>query len=1394
MKPVTFGALLEMHVKEVNKNHILAALGPEWSLLSNYQFSDLGKIWVIYRDPTRVKVLFMDLQLITCEVTLEDGINFIYTAETGLFDLPFNGSKFTWTNNRPSDPIAKKLDRCLVNGTWQVRFPASHCSFESPAFSDHSPCHIRLVIEPPTYGTRPFKFYNLLVKHQKYLLQAEKAEKAMKSLFKENFSDIELRLSDASSVLSSLQILSLNDPSPANLLKESQARDHWLMLRTSEESFFKQRSKIQWMCEGDLNTHFYHCVTTARNTSNPIKNFLKSDGTRTSSLQKAHELAVEYYSSILTTIRGDFCPELPEYLESLNILSKGFCRFSRLLRRCLDNNAQEKITSMFNLKASSLPIRYLGLPLCSKKLSVADCDPLLNQIKQKMSSWTNRFLSMAGGLTLLSSLSLDLWCLLSAQETFQAPFYGMVKRVSRQGAKVAWADISYPKPEGGLGLRHIDTWNDACALKLIYMLFFRAGSIWVAWIKSRYSSYVLKPSVFSASRLVMAIPRFSGEIRGPLLVLSTHTWVQKALHGWESPSLQRSQRFGRVRVGPFLRLDQSDKLCSIPICQGIFALKLPISRASPPKWNAFRQKKLEQTWPPLVRHKAEIPRHQTATWLFILNRNPTLDRSLKWGYDTEGICLLCGLDYKTRDHLFFECSYLAEVWRKLTLKLNITSDESSKLALLQGWQSTIFELWRERNRRFHEGITFNQEKVLKFILTTVKNKCRGLIHMSSSKAAAQSIFPMTEAPPPPPPPIPQILIRGQLHPLDLLMPLSSPPPAAESSSPPVAPKSASASEPVKNPVGADSGFDWAITLNSSGKIPESSAPVSIAESGRPRVKVPNAVFERGVKLHSDYIVDIFYGKPPSYGKIWGVLNFLWGKDKRVTVHNLTKNAFLFHIPSPALRKRVLQHELWRVSDSPFFVTERRSEVSLNPPLLKRAPAWATIQGILFDLITPEGLSIICRPLGKAVDPLRPHHSRTWLSARSVTFGALLEMHVKEVNKNHILAALGPEWSLLSNYQFSDLGKIWVIYRDPTRVKVLFMDLQSITCEFKFLLAWSEAGETAATLKDFCFKLKKLKRPMKSLFKEIFSDIELRVSDASSVLSFLEVLSLNDLSTANLLKKRLLPRIAGILGITYNLLIFLDGTEYSLQGVLSVLSTFEKMSGLGINIQKTFMFCSGLDNNAQERITSLFNLKVSSLPIRYLGLPLCSINLSEADCDPLLAQIKQKLSSWTNRFLSMAGRLTLLSSVISGIVGFLTSTFFLPKKALNEKIIPTHGCFGRYSSYVLKPSVFSASRLVMAIPHFSGGIRGPLLVLSTHTWVQKALHGWESPSLQRSQRFDRVRVGPFLRLDQSDKLCSIPICQGFFALKLLISRASPPKQCGTQFAEKAGTDLATSCLA
>lgn len=59
-------------------------------------------------------------------------------ADLGLADMASKGPKFTWCNHLPSDPIGKKLDRCLINDRWLLAFPSSHCSFHPPEFFDHS--------------------------------------------------------------------------------------------------------------------------------------------------------------------------------------------------------------------------------------------------------------------------------------------------------------------------------------------------------------------------------------------------------------------------------------------------------------------------------------------------------------------------------------------------------------------------------------------------------------------------------------------------------------------------------------------------------------------------------------------------------------------------------------------------------------------------------------------------------------------------------------------------------------------------------------------------------------------------------------------------------------------------------------------------------------------------------------------------------------------------------------------------------------------------------------------------------------------------------------------------------------------------------------------------------
>lgn len=143
-------------------------------------------------------------------------------SHLGVFDLRFTGPLHTWSNKCPSFPIAKKLDRVLVNQPWISSFSHSQASFLPSDFADHSPAVLNLVVNLPASGTKPFKFFNYLTKHPLFyqtVLQAwnqvgsiawdlshlcvklKKIKREIKQLNRENFSNIQERVREANLLL-----------------------------------------------------------------------------------------------------------------------------------------------------------------------------------------------------------------------------------------------------------------------------------------------------------------------------------------------------------------------------------------------------------------------------------------------------------------------------------------------------------------------------------------------------------------------------------------------------------------------------------------------------------------------------------------------------------------------------------------------------------------------------------------------------------------------------------------------------------------------------------------------------------------------------------------------------------------------------------------------------------------------------------------------------------------------------------------------------------------------------------------------------------------------------------------------------------------------------------------
>jgi hypothetical protein len=71
---------------------------------------------------------------------------------------------------------------------------------------------------------------------------------------------------------------------------------------------------------------------------------------------------------------------------------------------CAGMSLAEKgdILELMEMKEGPLLVRYLGVPLITKRLSAADCESLFTKISARIDSWPVKHLSFAGRLQLLS--------------------------------------------------------------------------------------------------------------------------------------------------------------------------------------------------------------------------------------------------------------------------------------------------------------------------------------------------------------------------------------------------------------------------------------------------------------------------------------------------------------------------------------------------------------------------------------------------------------------------------------------------------------------------------------------------------------------------------------------------------------------------------------------------------------------------------------------------------------------------------------------------------------------------------------------------------------------------------------------------------------------------------
>ena len=98
----------------------------------------------------------------------------------------------------------------------------------------------------------------------------------------------------------------------------------------------------------------------------------------------------------------------------------------------------------------------------------------------------------------------------------------------------------------------------------------------------------------------------------------------------------------------------------------------------------------------------------------------------------------------------------------------------------------------------------------------------------------------------------------------------------------------------------------------------------------------------------------------------------------------------------------------------------------------------------------------------------------------------------------------------------------------------------------------------------------------------------------------------------------------------------------------VLDVYLASSGQLINEGKSSIFFFNTPPPIQQRITQILRFESGSLLLIYLGIPISTSRQSRDSWKVILDKFKVKVNHWTHHWLSFAGQVQLLQSVVQAL--------------------------------------------------------------------------------------------------------------------------------------------------
>lgn len=121
----------------------------------------------------------------------------------------------------------------------------------------------------------------------------------------------------------------------------------------------------------------------------------------------------------------------------------------------------------------------------------------------------------------------------------------------------------------------------------------------------------------------------------------------------------------------------------------------------------------------------------------------------------------------------------------------------------------------------------------------------------------------------------------------------------------------------------------------------------------------------------------------------------------------------------------------------------------------------------------------------------------------------------------------------------------------------------------------------------------------------------------------------------------------------------DESYSNIWAIKALLQLFEVTAGLKVNFHKSQLMGLNIEERCLMEASKILSCKIGKIPFKYLGLPIGANPRLKSTWHPVVHKVRQRLSSWSSKHLSLGGRIVLIKSVLSALPIYFLSFFKAP---------------------------------------------------------------------------------------------------------------------------------------